>query len=84
MSRPPASEPRCLRCDIATDLHAVEVKNTAWWFRARLCDACYRELARRTGYSPSMISMLERGKIKSWPRYIERLTVAIRSEVPAG
>lgn len=106
MSRPPASEPRCLRCDIATDLHAVEVKNTAWWFRTRLCNAYYRELetrrqrwmarpypepdslrgvrlaaglsvrelARRTGYSPSMISQLERGKIKSWPNYVERLT----------
>jgi helix-turn-helix protein len=47
VSRPPASEPFCLRCEVTTDLHAVEVKNTAWWFRGRLCDACYRELERR-------------------------------------
>jgi hypothetical protein len=47
MSRPPASEPFCLRCEITTDLHAVEVKNTAWWFRGRLTATCYRELERR-------------------------------------
>jgi DNA-binding XRE family transcriptional regulator len=111
MSRPPASEPFCLRCEITTNLHAVEVKNTAWWFRGRLCEACYRELerrrqrwmahpqaepdslrgvrleaglsvrelARRTGMSASMISVVERGRIKSWDRYVERLTAAIGS-----
>lgn len=47
MSRPPASEPRCLRCEIAVGLHAVEVKNARWWFRARLCELCYGELERR-------------------------------------
>jgi transcriptional regulator with XRE-family HTH domain len=36
-----------------------------------------RELARRTGLSASMISQVERGKIKSWPRYVERLTAVI-------
>lgn len=36
-----------MRCEVTTQLHAVEVKNTAWWFRGRLCDACYRELERR-------------------------------------
>jgi hypothetical protein len=109
MSRPPASEPVCLRCEVTTDLHAVEVKNTAFWFRARLCERCHRELerrrrqwmarpqpspgnlravrlagglsvrelSRRTGISASMISMVERGKVKSWDRYVERLTAAI-------
>jgi hypothetical protein len=36
-----------------------------------------RELARRTGLSASMISQVERGKIKSWDRYVERLVGAI-------
>jgi len=113
MSRPPASEPVCLRCGLADPglLHAVEVKNTRWWFRARRCDPCYtelmryrtrwlatpkaepgslrawrldhgmsvRELARRTGLSASMVSKVERGKIKSWPRYEERLRAAVGS-----
>jgi DNA-binding XRE family transcriptional regulator len=109
MSRPPASEPVCLRCEITTELHAVEVKNTSWWFRARLCEDCYRELmhrrtrwlaqphvepdslrawrlehgvtvrelAQRTGLSPSMISAVERGIIKSWPGYDQRLRAAV-------
>jgi hypothetical protein len=112
MSRPPASEAFCLRCEVTTDLHAVEVKNMRWWFRGRLCEACYqelerrrrgwmtrpqpspgnlravrlagglsvRELSRRTGISASMISLVERGKIKSWDRYVERLTAAIRQQ----
>jgi DNA-binding transcriptional regulator YiaG len=37
----------CLRSEITTDLHAVEVKNTSFWVRARLCDPCYRERMRR-------------------------------------
>jgi transcriptional regulator with XRE-family HTH domain len=36
-----------------------------------------RELSRRTGISPEMISRVERGLIKSWDRYVERLTAAI-------
>lgn len=108
MSRPPASEPVWLRCEVSTELHTVEVKNTSWWFRARLCDTCYRELvrrrerwlaapqaepgslrawrlehglsvrevARRTGIPPTTISAVERGRIKSWDRYIERLAAA--------
>ncbi len=36
-----------------------------------------RELARRTGLSASMVSAVERGKIKSWDRYVERLTAVI-------
>jgi hypothetical protein len=109
MSRPPASEPFCLRCEVTTDLHTVDVRNTGWRFRGRLCDTCHRELevrrrrwmarpqpspgnlravrlagglsvrelARRTGISASMISAVERGRIKSWDRYVERLTTAI-------
>jgi DNA-binding XRE family transcriptional regulator len=109
MSRPPASEPICLRCEVTTELHAVEIKNAAWWFRGRLCEACYRELerrrrrwmahpqadpgslravrlaggwsvrelARRTGIPPTTVSAVERGVIKSWDRYVERLTAAI-------
>lgn len=111
MSRPPASEPVCLRCELAdpAELHAVDLRNTRWRFRARLCDRCYgelmrrrdrwlaepkaepgslrawrldhglsvRELARRTGLSASMVSHIERGKIKSWPRYEERLREAV-------
>jgi hypothetical protein len=109
VSRPPASEPFCLRSEVITGLHAVEVKNTAWWFRGRLCERCYRELerrrrqwmarpqaepdslrgvrpaaglsvrelSRRTGISPEMISRVERGLIKSWDRYVDRLVDAI-------
>jgi hypothetical protein len=43
----PASEPFCMRCEVTSNLHAVQVKNTAWWFRGRQCESCYRELERR-------------------------------------
>jgi hypothetical protein len=98
-----------MRCEVTTALHAVQVKNTSFWFRARLCEACVgeilrrrsrwmaapkaepgslravrlaaglsvRELARRSGMSPEMVSRVERGLVKSWPRYVERLTAAI-------
>jgi len=111
MARSPASEPFCLRCEVTTGLHTVDVRNSAWRFRGRLCDACYRELerrrqrwmrrpqpspgnlravrlagglsvrelSRRSGISASMISLIERDKIKCWPKYIERLTAAIGS-----
>jgi transcriptional regulator with XRE-family HTH domain len=36
-----------------------------------------RELSRRTGISASMISLVERGLIKSWDRYVDRLVGAI-------
>lgn len=100
-----------MRCEVRTELHAVEVKNTAWSFRARICDRCYhelerqrqrwmarpypepdslrgvrlsaglsvRELSRRTGISASMISSIERGVVKSWDRYTERLVAAVRT-----
>ena len=38
---------------------------------------CIRELSRRTRISPEMISRVERGLIKSWPRYVEQLTAAL-------
>jgi transcriptional regulator with XRE-family HTH domain len=36
-----------------------------------------RELARRTGIPPTTVSAVERGVIKSWDRYVERLMAAI-------
>jgi ribosome-binding protein aMBF1 (putative translation factor) len=109
MARTPGSEPVCLRCEVTTELHAVDVRNSGWRFRGRLCETCHRELearrrrwmadpgrdptglrsvrlaaglslrelSARTGISYSMISAVERGRIKSWDRYIERLTAAI-------
>jgi transcriptional regulator with XRE-family HTH domain len=39
-----------------------------------------RELARRTGIPATTVSAVERGVIKSWDRYVERLTAAISGQ----